>query len=69
VLFPMLVSFSPDPFPQGGELAVDGLLAFLSLSGDAGIDGDAHDGSSFLNGSTLQGGGTTAPGELSSRRR
>ena len=57
------------PAAQGIELAVDGLLAFLSLSGDTGIDGDAHDGSSFLHGSALQGAGTTAPGELSSRRR
>jgi hypothetical protein len=63
------VAVAGHPAAQGIELAVDGLLAFLSLGGDAGINGDAHDGSSFLNGSTRQGGGTTAPGGLSSRWR
>src|SRR4051794_35032952 len=30
------------PGPQGGELAVDGLLAFLALGRDPSIDGGAH---------------------------
>jgi hypothetical protein len=41
VLLGKLVSFGPDPFPQGGELAFDGLLAFLALGRDASIKGGA----------------------------
>ena len=63
VLFPMLVSFSPDPFPQGGELAVDGLLAFLTLGRDAGIEGGAHGGLASACGGRRNG------GQKSSRRR
>jgi hypothetical protein len=44
VLLRKLVSFSPDPAPQSGELAVDGLLALLALGRDAGIEGGAHGG-------------------------
>jgi hypothetical protein len=44
VLLGKLVSFGPDPFPQGGELAFDGLLAFLALGRDASIKGGAHGG-------------------------
>jgi hypothetical protein len=36
------------PGTQGGELAVDGLLAFLALGRDAGIDGGAHGSSLSL---------------------
>jgi hypothetical protein len=41
------------PGAQGVELAVDGLLAFLALGGDAGIDGGAHGAPPSMIGSGL----------------
>jgi hypothetical protein len=63
VLLRKLVSLSPDPVPKGGELAVDGLLAFLALGRDAGIEGGAHGGLASACGRRRAGGG------LSRRRR
>jgi hypothetical protein len=38
-----VVTVGVGPSAQSGELAVDGLLAFLALSGDAGVDSGTHD--------------------------
>src|SRR3982751_1806492 len=58
-----LESCSCGPAPQGGELAVNGLLALLALGRDAGIEGGAH------GGLTSAGGRKRADGEISRRRR
>src|SRR3954464_805234 len=53
-----------DPGAQGGELAVDGLLALLALGRDAGIKGGAHGG--LTSGCGVGGGGGSGS---SSKRR
>jgi hypothetical protein len=63
VLLRELVPSSRSPAPQGSELAVDGLLAFLALGRDAGIEGGAH------GGLTSACGRERADGEVSRRRR
>src|SRR3954464_15596009 len=63
VLLCDLVSCSCGPAPQGGELAVNGLLALLALGRDAGIEGGAHGG---LTSAVAQ---ERANGEVSRRRR
>ncbi|MCW2239206.1 hypothetical protein M2351_003836 [Azospirillum canadense] len=37
-----VVAVGVGPRAQSGELAFDGLLAFLAFGGDAGVDGSAH---------------------------
>ena len=43
VLFDYGVASRRGPGVEGGELTVDGLLAFLSLGRDAGVEGRVHD--------------------------
>ena len=62
VLLCKLESCSCGPAPQGGELAIDGLLALLALGRDAGIEGGAHGG-------LTSGCGVERDGGSSSRRR
>jgi hypothetical protein len=57
------------PGPQGGKLAVDGLVAFLPFGGHTGVDGDMHDGSPLVGTSTERGGGVPAAAGSASRRR
>jgi hypothetical protein len=57
------------PGPQGGELAVDGLLALLPFGGHAGVDGDVHGGIPLMGKSAWPGGGVPATAGPSSRRR
>ena len=63
VLLRELAPSSRGPAPQGGELAADGLLAFLALGRDAGIEGGAH------GGLTSACGRERADGVVSRRRR
>jgi len=46
------------PGAQGGKLAVDGCVALLALSGNAGIDGDVHGGLTSVWGVGIGNGGS-----------